>query len=136
VLLLAAWSLEAQAEETVTQDDKHTRNTTQLSRVELVKKRTSMPLISDEEALAALAKRYGVPATDVSRLRIELSLLDWIPQDTALAHVLLPIAIDGKKITVAMADPSNKAAIEEFEFVTGHTVSVRVALEKDLTAAI
>src|SRR5690606_20592313 len=49
---------------------------------------------------------------------------------------LLPIAVDGKKITVAMADPSNKAAIEEFEFVTGHAVSVRVALEKDLIAAI
>jgi DNA-binding response OmpR family regulator len=120
----------------VTQDDKNTRNTTQLSRVELVKKRTSIPSVSDDEALAALAKRHGVPATDLSRLRVELSLLDWIPQDTALQHVLLPIAFDGKKATIVMGDPSNKSAIDEFEFVTGQSVSVRVALEKDVVSLI
>lgn len=136
VLLLAAWPPGAQAEVTVTQDDKNTRNTTQLSRVELVKKRTSIPTLNDEETLAALAKRHGVPATDLSRLRVELSLLDWIPQDTALQHVLLPISFDGKKATIVMADPSNKAAIEEFEFVTGHSVGVRVALEKDIVNLI
>lgn len=121
----------------MTHDEKNPRNNpTQLSRVELVKKRTSIPSVNDEEALAALAKRHGVPAADVSRLRIELCLLDWIPQDTALQHVLLPIASEGKKAMVVMADPSNRAAIEEFEFVTGCTVNVRVALEKDVTALI
>ncbi len=120
----------------MTNDEKNTRNTTQLSRVELVKKRTSIPTVSDEDTLASVAKRHGVPAVDVTRLRVELNLLDWIPQDTALAHLLLPIAFDGKKATVVMADPSNKAALEEFEFVTGHNVSVRIALEKDVTSLI
>lgn len=119
------------------QDDKSTRNNaTQLSRVELVKKRASLPQTTEQESLASLAKRFGVPSADVSKVRFELTLLDWIPQETALQHALLPIASDGKKVTVLMADPSNRAAIEEFEFVTGCSVSIFVAPEKELTSVI
>lgn len=122
---------------TVNQDDNNPKSqTTQLSRVELVKKRANPSSVSDAEALAGLARRHGVPSVDPSRLRIELSLLDWIPQDTALQHGLLPVASDGKRVTVVMSDPSNRAALEEFEFVTGCVVSVVVALEKDVTALI
>lgn len=137
VLILAARPLGEQAQSSVTQDDKNSRvNATQLSRVELVKKRTSIPSGSDSDALSALSKRHGVPAADLSRLRIELSLLEWIPLDTATQHLLLPIAVDGKSATIVMADPSNRGAIDEFEFVTGCSVNVRVALEKDVAALI
>jgi CheY-like chemotaxis protein len=111
------------------------KDSTHLSRVELVKKPAPAGYENAGE-LAALEKRFGVPSLDVSRVRMDLSLLDWIPQETATQHLMLPIEGDSRNLTVVMANPANRSAIDELEFVTGKTISVWVAPEAAVLSLI
>lgn len=111
------------------------KDATHLSRVELVKK-AAPPGYENASELAALEKRFGVPALDVTRARVELALLDWIPQETAIQHLMLPIEGDARSLTVIMANPANRPAIDEFEFVTGKTITAVVAPEASVLSLI
>lgn len=113
----------------------HNKEGTNLSRVELVKKPAPAGYESAGE-LASLEKRFGVPALDVSRVRMELALLDWIPQETAIQHLMLPVEGDSRNLTVVMANPSNRAAIDELEFVSGKTINAWVAPDASVLSLI
>jgi CheY-like chemotaxis protein len=111
------------------------KESTHLSRVELVKKAAPAGYENAGE-LAVLEKRFGVPSLDVNRVRMDLSLLDWIPQETAMQHMMLPVEGDSRNLTVVMANPGNRSAIEEFEFVTGKNISAWVAPEASVQSLI
>jgi CheY-like chemotaxis protein len=111
------------------------KESTHLSRVELVKKIAPAGYENTGE-LAALEKRFGVPSLDVGRVRLELSLLEWIPQETAMQHLMLPVEGDSRNLTVVMANPGNRAAIEELEFVSGKTIAAWVAPEAAVQSLI
>lgn len=118
-------------------DQREQPNASVLSRVELVRK-AAHPQHDpfSEQALAALEERHGVPAIDLSRIRLELSLLDWLPKATAESHCLLPFASEGEQLLVVMANPANARAIEEFQFVTGKDLRIHVASEEALSSLI
>jgi hypothetical protein len=81
----------------------------------------------------------GVPAVDLRATIIELAVLDAAPREVAEALRILPVAVHGDRIVLAMADPTNRRAIDEVEFVTGKAVQPRVAppelLAKTIAAA-
>jgi type II secretory ATPase GspE/PulE/Tfp pilus assembly ATPase PilB-like protein len=111
-------------------------NKKELARVAL--KKQAVPTVeafrSSPERLAELGREHGVPPVDLARLSIPVSLLDWVPRETALSHVMLPVRADGAALTVVMADPRNQRAIEELAFVTGLRVEVLVAPKLDVLA--
>lgn len=114
-----------------------TLGTTVLSRVDLVKKPAATEQSAAGEAeLLALQAQYAVPSVDLSCIRLDLKLLDWLPKATAQQHLMLPIAEDGESLVVVMANPANARAVEEFEFVTGKDVRVCVAPEEAITSLI
>lgn len=108
----------------------------ELARVALKKQAVAAqePFRSSAEQLAELQRQYGVEAVDLSRLVIAVSLLDWIPRETALSHAVVPLSTSGDVLTVAMPDPRQERILEELGFVTGKQVEVRVAPRIDIIA--
>ncbi len=96
-------------------------------------------LISDTDALRGLSEQYGMPGIDLLQVAILCAHLEHVPLEIALSRKLLPVLAREDRLFLAMANPRDKRAIDELEFVTGRKifpyVAVRATLEKAATAA-
>ena len=92
--------------------------------------------IDSTALLSALSEQQGLPAIDLRRLTIELSVLALVPVDIARSHSILPLAAQDDRLFLAMADPADRKVVEEVEFVTGKRVFPYVALHGTLVEVI
>ncbi len=88
------------------------------------------------EALLALANATGASGLDLRQAVIVLEHLDVVPIEVAEALGILPVLLREGGLYLAMADPHDKRAIDELEFVTGKTVYPFVAVKGTLQATI
>ncbi len=91
--------------------------------------------LSEVDAVRALSEQHGVPGIDLSQVAIDVEHLV-LPREVAEAHKLLPVLVKDDQLFVAMADPADKKAIDELEFVTGKKVYPYVALAAPLLRSI
>lgn len=74
----------------------------------------------DSVTLARLvSEEYGVPLLDLQTVVDEQLPTDLVPQSLIRKHRALPLFRRGNRLFVAVADPTNKPAIDEFKFATG-----------------
>jgi len=92
--------------------------------------------VTQTGALRALSTQQGVPSIDLRRIVIPTEHLALIPQAIAVQHLVLPIALEGDSLALAMAEPTAKHVVDEIEFVTGKRVFPHVALAEALREAI
>jgi hypothetical protein len=96
-----------------------------------------MGLLSESDLAELLNRKLGVPAVDLDSLEgLAPSLIAVLPQEMVLRFQVLPIALDGKRLTLAMADPSDFNAIDEIGFYTGLVIVPRVCSELRLAMAL
>lgn len=93
-------------------------------------------LVKETDLLKALSEQFGIPATNMDETEIDLANLDFIPQDIAETHVILPIAVTNDAINLAMANPEDQRVIDEIGFVSGKRVFPHVAIKGQLDNAI
>jgi DNA-binding response OmpR family regulator len=77
-----------------------------------------------------------VPGIDLNQVCIKLSDLNVLPREIALRHKLLPVLEREDRIFCAMANPEDKKALEELEFVTGKRIFAYIALERALLRVV
>lgn len=95
-----------------------------------------MGAINEESLITFLSRQYSVPAINLSEQKIDTALLKLIPYETAKRYQLIPISKEGGALKIAISDPSNNLAIDDVKFITGMKVSVYVAAESSIMAAI
>jgi len=83
-------------------------------------------LVSEERLVCTLAAEYGLPVVDPRTADVPRAALDAVPHALARRHELVPLGLEGARLTVAMADPTNAAAVSDLTFLCG--LDVRVAL--------
>ncbi len=93
--------------------------------------------ITTELLAAALARHKGVMQVRTADLHsIVPEVIALIPAEIAKKHQVLPIALDKKRLTVAMADPADLAAIDKLSFMTGMYINPVVIPEVLLINAL
>jgi type IV pilus assembly protein PilB len=92
--------------------------------------------ISEAELLEFLSQLYHVPSVDLGSYDPDPALIKLIPGDVATKFMALPISRTGRRLVVAMANPSNIFAIDDIKFITGYEVEPQVAFETSLKRAI
>jgi hypothetical protein len=92
----------------------------------------------DEEALARLlSRKLGVPCVGHKELaEIPRSLIRKFPVDLAKEHHVVPLKLEGNRLSLAMSDPTDFKAIEEIGFVTGHVVMPFIAADVQISWAL
>lgn len=96
-----------------------------------------MGLVGEVELARLLNEKLGVPSVDPASLEsIPAPVIGLIAQKTVLHFRVLPVALEGRKLTLAMVDPTDFAAIDEIGFVTGLVVVPRVCSELRLALAL
>jgi hypothetical protein len=92
----------------------------------------------DEDALAQLlSRKLGVPCIG----RIELAtvpreLIRDFPRKLVKAYQVIPLKLEGNRLSLAMTDPTDFKAIEDIGFVTGHIVQPYIAPDVQISWAL
>ena len=92
--------------------------------------------IQEIELTKTLARQYKMPAVDLSKFEADPKLVKLIPADLAVKNLVLPLKRDGRLLTVAMADPTNFAVIDDLKFITRYDIQPVIAGEFTLRNAI
>ncbi len=79
-----------------------------------------------------LSRQYQVPSIDLSQVEVSPEVVRLVPRELCERHQLLPIAVHGSTLVVALADPGNYHAIDDLKFKTGLNVEVVVAPEEEI----
>jgi type IV pilus assembly protein PilB len=89
-------------------------------------------IVTDFQLASAVADAYGVEAVELTSFPIDPSAMSKVPLALARRHQMLPIAITGNIISVAVADPGDVLALDDIRAATGLIVKPMVVTRDDL----
>jgi type IV pilus assembly protein PilB len=92
--------------------------------------------LTEEQLLDFLSKLYGCPAIDLKGFEPDPALTRLLPGDVASKFMALPVSKSGRRLVVALANPSNIFAIDDIKFITGYDVEPRVASDAAIKKAL
>ena len=73
----------------------------------------------EREVLQAKAQEAGLGFADLDRMTIDSSALNVVPERIVKNHSSIPVRKDGQTLWVAMSNPNNVAAIDDFRIASG-----------------
>lgn len=93
--------------------------------------------IAEADELARISsKEYGVPLFDASVMDLKMLPLNLVDEKLIHKHNILPLFQRGKKLFIAISDPTNVNAIEEIKFHTNQPVEPVVVSHDTLVSVI
>lgn len=93
-------------------------------------------ILSEADLATALEAALARPRVTLADRSIDPGIARLVPESTARRHHLLPIALTGRQLSVAFADPCDLSASNEVRLLTGYDVRPLVATVSELATAI
>lgn len=101
--------------------------------VEVLRKRG---VLTEEDAASALALQSGCPVRSLSEYQPSKDLCDLIPETFARKHKVVPLDQESGALIVAAANPFDVMAVDQLRRLTGQTIRLVVATEREILDAI
>ena len=92
--------------------------------------------ISKEDLMIVLSQELGIPPINLSRYKIEPSVLKIIPEKIAKYYRILPLSRMGDTLMVAITDPLNIFITDSIKTLTGFKISPVLTSDKDIKEAL
>jgi hypothetical protein len=89
-------------------------------------------LVSHKMVAIGLAIQHGVPFLSLAGRSFEPALRDLVPAELARRLQVVPLAQDGERLRVAIADPGDRGFAEELRRATGFDVEAVVAIPQEI----
>jgi len=84
-----------------------------------------------------LAAEFGLqPAPDLGGLRVAGDVLGLVPREFAARYLLLPLALEGRLLRVAIADPIDTEGVDNLGHLLKLTIEPQIAPAAEIAAAI
>src|SRR5687767_3322494 len=96
----------------------------------LVSHLVSNGLAEAKEIAIAAAQEFGVPLLDLDSIALDLDVVKLVSDKLLAKHRVLPLVKRGKRLFVAVSDPTNLHALDEIKFQTGLSIEA-VVVEED-----
>ena len=90
----------------------------------------------EREVLQAKAQEAGLGFADLDRMTIDSSALNVVPERIVKNHNAIPVRKDGQSLWIAMSNPNNLAAIDDFRSASGCRVIPVLAVPGAIDDAI
>lgn len=94
-----------------------------------------MGAVSSDQLLEVLSSQFDQPIIDIER-EMNPTVHGVLPRYLCKKYEVFPLALDGRILKVAMADPSDTEAINDIETYTGYAVQPCLARQADIQLAI
>jgi pSer/pThr/pTyr-binding forkhead associated (FHA) protein len=89
-------------------------------------------LASEESLQALMSRRFQLPKIDLKAAQIDQDIASKLSSRLARNHQLFAAGKEGEKIVLAVADPTDKSAIEEATRELGMPVEIQLATASDI----
>jgi len=86
-------------------------------------------------ALAA-SQEFGIPLLDIHALELDTEIVKLVKEELVRKHHALPIFKRGKRLFIAVSDPTNLQALDEIKFAVGINTEAILVEEDKLAKAI
>ena len=84
----------------------------------------------------AASHEFGIPLMDLEALDLDLDAVRTVSQKLLSKHRVLPLLVRGKRLYLAVSDPTNLQAIDEIKFQTGCRVDPVVVDQDKLEESV
>ncbi|TWH48295.1 GspE/PulE family protein [Sporomusa sp. KB1] len=92
--------------------------------------------ITEANMIEVLEFQLGVPYVNMVAMDVAHEIAATIPVSLAERYKVIPIKKEGRKLTLAMADPTNFFAIDDVRMASGCEVEPVIAAEREIMRAI
>jgi type IV pilus assembly protein PilB len=93
-------------------------------------------ILASADLASIASQEFGVPLFDINAMNMELAATDLIQEKLIRQHNALPLYQRGKRLYVAVSDPTNLQALDEFQFNTGLNTYPLLVDEVQLSTSI
>ncbi len=88
------------------------------------------------EIAIAASQEFGAPLLDLDSIQPDLDTVRIVSEKMLRKHRVLPLVKRGKKLFLAISDPTNLHALDEVKFATGFSIEAIVVEEDKLNALL
>jgi type II secretory ATPase GspE/PulE/Tfp pilus assembly ATPase PilB-like protein/DNA-binding response OmpR family regulator len=92
--------------------------------------------VTEKAVHAMLAGELMLQQVSLDEMAIDLAVASLVPAALCQRHLIIPLAIEDKRLTVAMADPLDEGLLHDLRFVTGLEVNPVLAPMSAIIAKI
>lgn len=92
--------------------------------------------VTEKAVHALLAGELMLQQISLDEIAIDLAVASLVPAALCQRHLIIPVAIEDKRLTVAMADPLDEGLLHDLRFVTGLEVNPVLATMSAIVAKI
>lgn len=93
--------------------------------------------LHEDDLARFLSRKLGVPYIEPDKLlAIPAEIIALLPRELALKYKAIPLGLEKKRLTLAMADPADLAALDDIAFITGYLVKPLITPEFRLIQAL
>ncbi len=96
----------------------------------------SHDLAAARDIAIAAAQEFGVPLLDLDAVNIDLDIVRLVNDKLMAKHRILPLVKRGKRLHVAVSDPTNLHAVDEIKFQTGLAIEAVIVEDDKLQRAV
>ncbi|HQR70356.1 MAG TPA: type IV-A pilus assembly ATPase PilB [Burkholderiaceae bacterium] len=101
-------------------------------RVHIVSYLVEYNMADSREIAIAASQEFGAPLLDLDAIQVDFDIVRLVSEKTIRRHRVLPLVKRGKRLFVAISDPTNLHALDEVKFATGLSVEAIVVEEDKL----
>jgi type IV pilus assembly protein PilB len=93
-------------------------------------------LVPARDIAISAAQEFGVPVVDINSMEIDIDIVKLVKEDLIKKHNAIPIFKRGKRLYIAVSDPTNLTALDEIKFATGTNTEAVLVEQDKLTKVI
>lgn len=93
-------------------------------------------LLTSETILSLLADFFKLPIVDLRKAEVPSEIIRLIPAALAQKHTCVPIALEGRRLTLAVSNPGNPALLSEAAFASGCKLTLVLAPREQILSLI
>ena len=105
-------------------------------RTHLVSWLVSHDMASARDIAIAAAQEFGMPLLDLDAVAIDVDIVKLVSDKLLAKHRVLPLVKRGKRLHVAVSDPTILHAVDEIKFQTGLSIEAVVVEDDKLQRAV
>ena len=102
----------------------------------LISELTGAGKVTEAQVASARAAQLGIPFVELADYPVDRLAVEMVPTALLRRHEVLPIAIDGNRLIIAMADPGDVIALDDVRASVQLMVHPVLAEQADLRAAL
>ncbi|MCP5139897.1 MAG: type IV-A pilus assembly ATPase PilB [Chromatiales bacterium] len=93
-------------------------------------------LVDAAKIAVAASSEFGVPLLDLEAIDLDMEAVKSVDQRLLAKHRVLPLLLRGKRLFLAVSDPTSHAAIDEIKFQSGVRVDPIIVEQDKLDAMV